>query len=211
MPKFSFNTRTFALLAVCLTLWGCPETPGSNTSTVPDDDTDASSFTGQPTPRPNASPTPRPSPTPTPVPGATPTPTPVPSPTGSAGPTPTPRPRIQSVQLLNRISQMWLLEQTPTASPPVSIPSTYSFRAEVVTFLGAQPSTSSLVVWTSSNPAILSIDRSTGYASTSVNQGLYLVTISAATSNPLASDTSTRSDTVTVTVGNSGTLDVTIE
>lgn len=209
MPKFRFNTRTFALLAVCCTLWGCPDTGTVTPSNTNDDDDDFNSFTGQPTPRPNATPTPRPSATPTPNPAATPTPTP--SPSGSVGPTPTPRPRLQSVQLLNRISQMWLLEQTPTTTPPVSIPSTYSFRAEVVTFFGSAASTSSAVVWSSSNPSILTIDPITGYASSNVGQGLFLVTISAATSNSLASDTSTRSDTVTITVGNSGTLDVTIE
>ncbi len=209
MPKLRFNTRTFALLAVCFTLWGCPNTGTTITPSGDDDDSDSNSFTGQPTPKPGATPTPRPTPTPTPNPGASPTPTP--SPTPSTGPTPTPRPRLQSVLLLNRITQMWLLEQTPTTTPPVSIPSTYSFRAEVVTFLGTSASTSSSVVWSSSNPSVLTIDPVTGYASSNVGLGLYLVTVRAATSNPLASDTSTRSDTVNITVGNSGTLDVTIE
>lgn len=208
MPNQRFNSRTFALLAVCFTLWGCPQTPGTNSTGVIDD-TGGDSFLGQATPKPAASTTPRPSPTPTP--SATPTPTPSPTPSASTGPTPSPKPRLQSVRLVNRISQMWLLEQTPTASPPVSIPSTFSFQAEALTFYGTTASTSSLVVWTSSNPAILSIDKDTGYASTSVAQGLYVVTITAATSNPSASDTNPRSDTVNVTVGNSGTLDVTIE
>lgn len=212
MPKFRFNTRTLALLAVCATLWGCPATVGTGgTPAIDDPDTGGGSFLGQPTPKPNVSPTPRPSPTPTPIPGATPTPTPSPTPTGTPGPTPTPQTRLESLQVLNRISQMWLLEEVPTASPPVSIPSTYSFQAEVVTRVGTQrPSTSSSVVWSSSNPAILSIDATTGYASTSVAQGLYLVTIRAATSNPLAANTISPA-TVVITVGNSGTLDVTIE
>ncbi|HEY9856985.1 MAG TPA: hypothetical protein V6D05_14680 [Stenomitos sp.] len=215
MPNFRFNTRSFALLAACFALWGCPQTPGTGTSNLTDDPgSDGISFPGQATPRPSGSATPKPSPTPTPTPTAKPsaTPTPSPSPSVSTGPTPTPKPLIRSVLMLNRISQMWLLEQSPTASPPVSIPSTFSFQAEVVTVVGNElPSTSSSVVWTSSNPAILSIDRKTGYATANVGQGLYLVTIQAATSNPLASDTSTKSDYVTVTVGNSGTLDVTIE
>lgn len=208
MPKFRLNTRTFALVAVCVTLWGCPQTPGSDTTAF-NDDPDAGSFLGQPTPRPNASTTPKPSPSPSP--STSPTPSPGPSPSASVGPTPTPKPRLQSVRLVSSVSQMWLLEETPTASPPVSIPSTFSFQAEALTFVGTTPATSSNVEWSSSDPSILSIDKTTGYASTSVAQGLFLVTITAATSNPYASDTSPRSATVNVSVGNSGTLDVTIE
>lgn len=213
MPKFRFNTRTVALLAVCATLWGCPATVGTGGTPSFDDEPDngGGSFLGQPTPKPNTSPTPKPSPTPTPNPGASATPTPSPTPTGTPGPTPTPQTRLESLQVLNRISQMWLLEAVPTVTPPISIPSTYSFRAEVVTRVGTQlPSTSSSVVWSSSNPAILSIHPDTGYASTSVAQGLFLVTIQAATSNPLAANTISPA-TVVITVGNSGTLDVTIE
>lgn len=212
MPKFRLNTRTLALLAVCATLWGCPATVGTGGTPSFDDepDTGGGSFLGQSTPKPNTSPTPKPSSTPTPAPTGTPAPTP--APTGTPGPTPTPQaPRLQSVRVLNPISQMWLLEQVPTASPPVSIPSTYSFRAEAVTRLGALLSTSSAVVWSSSNPAILSIDASTGYASTNVAQGFFLVEVRAASSNPLTGDSTPQIDTMEITVGNSGTLDVTIE
>lgn len=202
MPKFRFHTWTLALLAMCVALWGCPQTPVPG-GTSGDD---FGGFPGQSTPRPTGSATAKPSATPSPTPTTGSTPTPTPSPTASGS-----QPRLQSVKVLNPISQMWLLEQVPTTTPPVSIPSTYSFRAEVVTFYGTAASTSSAVVWTSSNPAILTIDPDTGYATTQTAQGLYMVTVRAATSNPAASNPAPQGDTVTLTVGNSGAIDVTIE
>lgn len=202
MPRCRFKSQAFVLLAVCLALWGCPEVSGITDPGLSSGDDFGGGSVGGQTIRPSATPTSGATAAPT----ATPTTTPAPTPTASAGS----KPLLKSVQLLNPIAQMWLLEAADDV-PPDSIPSTYSFQAEVATLFGSDSSTSSAVVWTSSHPSILAIDRNTGSASTAIAQGLFEVTITAATHNAGAIDPSTKSTSIRLTVGNSGTLYLTIE
>jgi len=87
---------------------------------------------------------------------------------------------------------------------PNAIPSTFGLRVEVVTSFGSSVSTSSNVVWTSSNPGLVTVSQ-TGILSTVASasfQGNVPVTITASTT----SNGVTRNAPMTVLAGNTGTL-----
>lgn len=162
-----------------------------------------------PTTSPGASTSATPVATTSPAPTASPAATASASPTAS--PTPTPAPavwRLTDLAFTRTIRQLWL-PQVANEVPPVAVPTQYRFAVEAQLASGSAHATGSQVVWTSSQPQLLTIDEQ-GLAVAVVHPtflGNVPVTLTAATSN---ADTATLSARFTVWVGNSGLLDINI-
>lgn len=209
MAKFNLQLSAFCLL--CAALPGCTDpTLRQTNSGTPDVMFDNVAPTMSGTPKPASNPGSNPGTTPGTNPGPDPSTTPGTNPGTNPGSGTGPSPQNTTVTILNPLQQMWLAQSTQDLAPN-SIPSTYSFRVEVAVNDGTAIATSSDVVWTSSNPTYLTIDRS-GYASTSIVpafEGTVLVTVMASTWSAIPN--STVSASVNLMVGNGGYIGVTVE
>lgn len=203
--EFRNATAGFALVLGLAVLAGCPgasTTPGNSGNDINTAGGINPGIVTGSTTKPTATSTPAATPTPVPtatVPGSTPAPSPTPTVSGG-------RYGVLAVKVLNPISQMWLPQSLGDLAPN-SIPSTYSFRAEVVVGMGLTVATSSSVTWTSSRPDLLVIDGN-GNASCKILPDVSTSTevIIAAATGGISAD-----PPVTLLVGNSGIIEIGVE